>query len=558
MANKVLIDVSGTNDQILNSIKNNASTTYQDRVDYATKANLRDVAEQIWNNPPLRNEFVDALLNQIGLIVARTLAWSNPLTVFKLGQLNFGDTIEEYAVGLVEAQVYDPNREYLERDIFGQVKPEIKAAFHKINRQVYYPVTINEVVLKRAFLTDDGLSKFINDLMLAPMNSDQVDEYKLTANLFKIHFDNGGYFKVNAPNLNDPAATPEEAEGNAKKLLKNVRAWASKLQFVSTAYNAWGMPTHVPYEKMILITTPEAKASMDVDALAAAFNIDRADVPARIVTLPAEDIGIDGVQAILTTEDILVIADTLFETRSVQNPAGLTINHFLHHHGVYSVSPFAPAILFWTGEGDVTPETDYEVSSIGAFTITDANGVVVSDNKVKRGELYTVDVRAVTTPAGGPNDAVILDVTGDADTLSPMTRQYQTGTLVVGLDENSTTLTIHAKAEDKESITATKALTVYGDKLVPWPDPHIEPDADNDGLIEVTPIAVPAAPTSGANKNKVTIPTPDSGYDYKDGGTTVNGQTLTLTANKTITAVARAGYEIATGATASWNLVYTA
>lgn len=552
-----LVDVTGTNEAILNGIKNNASLAYQSRVDYATQANLLDVAENIWNNPPLRNEFVDALLNQIGLIVARTLSWSNPLAVFKIGMLGFGDTIEEVAVGLVEAQVYDPNREYLERDIFGQVKPEIKAAFHKINRQVFYKVTVNEVVLKRAFTTEGGLSKFINDLMVSPMNSDQVDEYKTVAALLKTSLDLGGYFKVNTPDLNDPAATPEQAEANAKSLLKSVRAFADKLQFVSTAYNAWGMPTHIPREKLVLITTPEANASMDVDALAGAFNIDRALVPSRTVVLPSEDIGIPGVQAILTTEDFFVIADTLFENRSVQNPAGLTQNYFLHHHGIISMSPFAPAILFWTGEGDTLPSTDYVVTGMGTFTVTDSSGAAIVGGDVTRGELYNVDVSAVTTPVGGPNDAVMLELTA-ALPLSPFTRIYQSGTLIVGLDEVNTQITVKGTATDNTDITGTTVLDVVGDRLTQWPDPHVTPDADNDGLLEVVPEAVPAAPTSGANKNKVTIPTPDEGYDYKDGGSTVNGQTLTLTANKTITAVAKAGYEIKPGATASWNLVFTA
>lgn len=549
-----LIDVTGTNQQILDGIRNNASLSYQDRVPYAAKAGLVETAEAIWNNPPARNEFVDALLNQIGLIVARTLAWSNPLSIFKTGMLNFGDTIEEVAVGLVEAHVYDPKREYLERDNFGQVLPEIKSAFHKINRQVFYPVTINELMLQRAFTTEGGLSKFISDLMAAPMNSDQIDEYKTTARLLDLHFKNGGFFKINVPDLNDPAATPDQAEANAKKLLKSVRAYSDILQYVSTAYNPYGMPVWGPRDKLLLITTPEANASMDVDALAAAFNIDRAAVPTRTIVLPAEDIGIPGLQAILTTEDFFVIADTLFENRTMPNPAGLTQKYFLHHHSIISMSPFAPALLFWTGEGDTIPEVETPVTAMGTFNVYDANGVAIVGDKVERGGVYTVDVRAVTTPAGGKNDAVILSVNGT----SPLTRIFQSGTLQVGIDEDLTTLVVTGVAEDNNAITGSKNLNVVGDKLNPWPNPEVIPDSDNDGLLEVTPEPVPAAPTSGANKNKVTIPAAQEGFDYKDGGTTVNGQTLTLTANKTITAVAKAGYEFAAGATTSWNLVYTA
>lgn len=552
-----LIDVTGSNETILNGIRNNASLAYQSRVDYATQANLKDVAEKLWNNPPARNEFVDALLNQIGLIVARTLSWSNPLAVFKIGVMPNGDTIEEYAIGLTEANVYDPNREYLERDVFGQVKPEVKAAFHKINRQVFYKITVNEVMLQRAFTTDGGLAAFVNDMMLSPMNSDQIDEYKTIAELLALNYELGGYFKVHVEDLNATGATAEQSEAAAKYLLKQTRAFADRLAFVSTAYNAWGMPVHATRDKLVLITTPEANASMDVDALAGLFNIERGQVPFRVIVLPAEDIGIPGVQAILTTDDFFVIADTAFETRSIQNPASLSTNYFVHHHGIISMSPFAPAILFWTGEGDTLPNTVYDVTSIGAFNVTDDQGVAVVGDKVIRGDLYNVDVKAITNPVGGPNDAVKIAVSGTVP-LSPFTRLYQSGTLIVGLDEDNTSLTITGTSVDKDTVSATKVLTVAGDKLQQWPDPEVLEDDDTDALLEVTPKAVPAAPTTGANKNKVTIPTPDEGYDYKDGATTVNGQTLTLTANKTITAVAKAGYELKTGATASWNLVFTA
>jgi len=557
MATKTLINVTGTNEAILNGIKNNASLQYQNRIPYADKANLADVAKSLWDNPPARNEFVDALLNQIGLIVARTLLWSNPLAVFKLGQLEYGDVIEEVAVGLVEANIYDPKAEYLGGENWAQVLPEIKAAFHKINRQVFYKVTVNEAMLRRAFTQEGGLSKFVTDMMSAPMNSDQVDEYKITAQLLSSFHENGGFFKVQTPDLNDPAATAADSEANAKWLLKQIRAWSDRLQFVSTAYNSWGMPTFAPRDELLLITTPEANASMDVDALAAAFNIDRAAVPARTIVLPGEDIGIPGVQAILTTEKLLVLADTLIENRSIQNPAGLTTNHFLHHHGIYSVSPLVPAILFWTGEGDSLVDVVTPVTSMGTFSVTDANGAPISANDVTRGELYTVNVKAVTTPVGGSNDAVILSVDGELP-LSPFTRIFQSGTLQIGLDEDNTSLTVTGVSEDNPAITGTLALDVEGDKLNPWTNPEVLTDDDADGLLEVVPEAVPSAPVSGANKNKVTIPQPGEGYDYKDGATTVNGQTLTLAANKTITAAPKAGYEIKTGATASWTLVFTA
>src|SRR5699024_12701557 len=93
-------------------------------------------------------------------------------------------------------------------------------------------------------------------------------------------------------------------------------------------------------------------ATIDVDALAGAFNVERSTLAGRQVTIPQEQFGLDGAQAILTTKDFFVVADQILENTSAENPVGLTTNYFLHHWPVISQSRFAPAVLFHTGADD--------------------------------------------------------------------------------------------------------------------------------------------------------------------------------------------------------------
>ncbi|WP_206920558.1 hypothetical protein, partial [Alicyclobacillus suci] len=85
----------------------------------ATQANLRDTLNSLTQYRPMWNQFVDALVNRIGSVVARNISWTNPLQEFKRGMLNYGDTIEEIQVGLLKAHIYDPDRDYMEKAIFG-------------------------------------------------------------------------------------------------------------------------------------------------------------------------------------------------------------------------------------------------------------------------------------------------------------------------------------------------------------------------------------------------------------------------------------------------------
>src|SRR5699024_1896471 len=114
-----------SNVAILNSIRNSLGNDYAARVTEATQAGIRETASQIMGHRPNQNAFLDALVNRIGSVIVRNNSWTNPLAEFKRGMLEFGDTIEEINVGLIQARSYDPNREYLERDIFGTHTPHV-------------------------------------------------------------------------------------------------------------------------------------------------------------------------------------------------------------------------------------------------------------------------------------------------------------------------------------------------------------------------------------------------------------------------------------------------
>lgn len=458
-----------TNVQYLNAIRNRASSQYQARVPAATKANIQQNVQSMLSYSPTRNEFMDGLINLIGLQVVLRNSWTNPLAKFKRGMLGLGDTIEEIAIGLATAYTYDASRDYLERHLFGQDVPDVQVRYHKISRQEFYKITINDDVLKRAFLSESGLSDFVTQLMAVPSNSDNLDEFLQTTALFREYYDAGGFFVVNVPDV--AAATSGERE--AKTLLRNIRGIAAGLPFMSTAYNAARMPVYANLDDLEIFVTPKVAAALDVEALANLFNVERADVPARMTVIPEENFRIPGVQAILTTRDFFIIADTLLETREQSNSAGLYSNFFLHHHSIISASTFVPAILFSSVDAsseiveEITP-----VDDIAPLVIRNDAGAVVTT--VKRGVLFDVRGSAITDPEGGVNDAVRLSLTGNND---PATYVTNSGTLHVSPFETATSITIRATSTDDTTFSETTAVAIDADPaaVVLWPHPKPTP-----------------------------------------------------------------------------------
>lgn len=457
------------NAAILDAVRGIASTDYQRRIPASDQAGVAATIENLTKpeNRQWMNEFIDVLVNRIGMTIARTKNWTNPLAPFKQGMLSYGNTIEEIQVGLLQAHGYDPDRDYMEQTLFGRERPEVQVNFHTVNRQDFYKVTVNEALLKRAFLEPNGLSGFINQLMDAPANSDQWDEFLLTSSLFKEYESNGGFYHVHVPDVADLASNGDDA----RLALRKMRAMAGNLGFLSTQYNAAKMPVFANPEDLLLFVTPEYNAGIDVEALAGAFNVGRAEMIGKIVQLPESAFGITGAQAIMTTDDFFVIADTLYESTSQWNPANLHNNYFLHHHQVISASRFVPAVLFTTGADDEVINIQAKVTSVAAITIEEVDGVVPTD--VEAGGMIALVSHAVTdTPE--IEGAVIWTVTGSESLRTFIT---QTGVLHIAPDETATTVTVHATSAQVDAdnprldpFTASLAVTVTGGPVGGWPE----------------------------------------------------------------------------------------
>ena len=454
--------------ETMNRIREDASPDYQRRIQEATKANVQQTIRQITEFRPTYNEFQDVLLNRIGSTVARNISWTNPLAEFKRGLLEYGNTIEEIQVGLIQATLYHNDREELEGELFGTAHMDVDANFHTVNRQEKYKVTVNEAQLKRAFQEANGLTTYISKVMEAPTTSDQWDEFILMCSLFAHYESNGGFFKINVPEV----SKLDSSEEDAKLVLKKLRSTADTLTFLSTKYNAAKMPTFASRDDLLLFVTPEFRAAIDVDALAAAFNLEHTTIHGRVIPIPAENFGIKGCQAIMTTTDFFVVADQLLENTSQWNPAKLQTNYWLHHWEIISASRFVPAIMFTTGPGDEIIQIVNPVTGITAITVKDREDVTVTD--VERGELYELNASAiVAADADATNVGVRWAVTGNTSLRTYVTQQ---GILHVAPNEQAASLVVRATTTwidpdnaQLDGKTTTATLTVSGESTNLWP-----------------------------------------------------------------------------------------
>lgn len=374
------------NATILDKVRTKGTDDYQQRVPSATQTGVANTMRYLFDpmNRQYLNDCVWNMVNRIGLtVMAQNAPFDNPLAIFKKENLYWGSTVQEIAVKWIRAHGYKDDAETLLK----MHRPEAAVWFYEMNRRDQYPISWTDDELRQAFVDDYGLNRFVAQIMETPRNSDNYDEMSIMLALIRHYEQNLGFYKVHLD------AVPSD-ETTAKTLLKALRSTAGRMQFPSTQYNALNVtdiPAYANPQQMVLLIEPEYLASLDVDALSAVFQLDKADVPYRIVQVPS--LGIPGAVALLVSTDWYQVRDTMYGTTQFYNPQTVSNTLYLNHWGIYGVSPFTPCALFTTDAG-----TSIKVVSqtVTGFTLTPTTGTV------KAGDLMqlTPKLTATVAPTG--------------------------------------------------------------------------------------------------------------------------------------------------------------
>lgn len=427
------------NSTIITSVYLEATNDYQQRIPDPTQSDVASTMAALFEpmNGKYLNQFMDILVNRIGMTYVRGMSWRNKLAGFKGASLQYGSTIQEIAPKWIKAHSYQDDA----KTLLAIHRPEAAQWFHSQNRRDMYPISINENELRTAFTDEYGLNSLVSRIMTVPMNSDEYDEYRIMLQLLAEYENRWGFFKHKLS-----AAPTDEATG--KEFLTAVKTYAGILQFPSTLYNAQNV-TDIPVfsqpDELIMLVTPATNASVDVNTLASLFHLDKAD-ETRVTKVIIDEFPIPNAVALLTTRDFFVCSDTNYRTTSFWNPETLTTNYYLHHWGVYSVSPFVPAILFTTDAGTVVKSVKQAVTGITATAASAAIDAGDTDEitVTLTGTLAPADIDGVKV---APN-AATYSVASDTDKLN-----YRTYVDEYGVLHTAKTLTSGSKL----TVTVTAA-----------------------------------------------------------------------------------------------------
>lgn len=334
---------------ILNVIRENASTEYSTRIPEATRENLSDIrfAMLSSDNVQVANEFVSTLLNRLIKTVLISKRFENPLAPLKKGNKPLGDTVEEVFTNFIKAQPEDATgANLLKRNL-----PDTKTLYHRMNYQVHYPITVDRNRLSKAFSSYANLETYINDTISKLYDSAELDEFINMKQLIKSALEKNAVVKIH---VDDPLTS----EANAKNFIKGVKTVSSLMKFPSTKFNAYleaqktdtiPITTLSRYDEQVLILDTATDIGVSLDVLASTFNMTLAEFnkTKKIVIDAFPD---SNIRAMLVDKNFFQVYDDDVFINSFDNPLGVYKNYYLHIWQTQAFSILTNAVCFTTEE----------------------------------------------------------------------------------------------------------------------------------------------------------------------------------------------------------------
>ena len=394
---------------IMNVIRQNASYDYQQSVPEVTQySDIPKVGEIIYGTPAFANQFINALVNRIALVRVQSATFNNPYSILKKGYLEFGETVEDIFVSI--AKVVDYNPEKAAAREFQRTLPDVRSAFHAMNWRVMYPVTIEDDDLKRAFLSEDGVQNLIAKIVDSIYTAADYDEFLLFKYLLIKSISHGQFH---------PASIGDGTD--LKEAAVEFRGASNVLPFLSDEYNVAGVKTNTPKDRQVIFMDAHFNAQFDVNVLASAFNMEKADFMGRLFLIDnwttfdnerfeqiraasdmleevtaAELALLENVKAVILDENYFQVYDNNNKFTEKFVAAGNYWNYFYHTWKTISSSPFANAIVFVTSSATITLPDTFDVY-ITAKDVSDVATVFTLEANISTPTLKPSDVNFVQT-----------------------------------------------------------------------------------------------------------------------------------------------------------------
>ena len=307
-------------------------------------------------NVNVLNDFI-GLLKKVVYTAVYNKTFNSPLAELEGDRMPLGQFIEDVYINPAKARGFDVN------DFAGllqKYEAQIATQYLTVNSDLQYPVTITREKIRNAFTSWDNLESLVTGMVNSLYNGAYITRYNQTKGLPLAAFQAGA--------VKYEVITNPTNEATAKALVRKMRADFSKMQIPSTAFNAWqdvkgegafALKTWSNPEDIVVLISADVEALVDVDVLAAAFNMSKAEFLGRVIVVDDfsqydddGQVAVDGsmIKAMICDRSWFKIKTQDFAMDEFYNANNRTWQYYLNDVRMVNYSLFANAKIYTTAE----------------------------------------------------------------------------------------------------------------------------------------------------------------------------------------------------------------
>lgn len=274
------------------------------------------------------NQFLTPLVNKIVYQKVDKMTFDNPFKKYDSFPVNYGDTIENIFTELPVGYTFDKDA----TDPFTKVIPSVKPLYATINYEMQYEETIQDVLMKRACLAENGFMQLINSILETLVTKRSIDEYTATIRMLN----NADIYKDGFETIDVSTLADDKAKYQA--ITNTIVDTAKDFELPSVDNNKLGVMTVSNKADVLLIIKQTVLNKINIDFLSGVFNLSKVDLVSNIIPVRSfKTVSNSTDKAEAVGEDIdFVIIDTkgfdnhvaLQDGGMIYNPKGKYTNHF--------------------------------------------------------------------------------------------------------------------------------------------------------------------------------------------------------------------------------------
>lgn len=407
----------------------NNNQLYASQIDeISPNTDIGSLSVPLFDNTELMNSFLNVLVKRIIYTqLVNFKLFNNPLAFLEGDKMPLGAIGQEIFINPARGRKFDVNDF---AGLLAKYESDVKVQYMHLNSDIQYPVTITRAKLKDAFVSWTSLENFVDGITQSLYNGCYIDRYNFTKGLVaKAYNDNTVQIKV----MQNP-----NTEALAKQFLTEARTLYLSFQEPAFEYNAWrkvggygkDVLTFTSPEDIVFLIRNDIGSYLDVNVLASAFNIDKANLLGRVKYVKDfserdkdGNVVVDGskILGIMCDKAWFRIKNQETTMDEFYNANNRTWQMYLNDVNMYQYSLFANAMVFATEEPQVT-----------------ITGLEFAENQVsvKEGEKVQVSLSTMPAQANTPSISYSSIATGTATATKIDERTVE----IQGVAEGNTTV----------------------------------------------------------------------------------------------------------------------